>query len=81
MKWRLAAEELREKSLIQENLLTLFYEDLKSTEKMLLSIANSIHNPELIPDILNPTKLSVNFNEGKNQKRNPQNGTSMYFHY
>ena len=68
MKWRLAAEELREKSLIQENLLTLFYEDLKSTEKMLLSIAKSIHNPELIPDILNPTKLSVNFNEGKNKK-------------
>ena len=68
MKWRLAAEELREKSLIQENLLTLFYEDLKSTEKMLLTIAKSIHNPELIPDILNPTKLSVNFNEGKKKK-------------
>ena len=81
MKWRLAAEELREKSLIQENLLTLFYEDLKSTEKMLLSIANSIHNPELIPDILNPTKLSVNFNEGKNKKRNPPNASLKYFHY
>ena len=45
---------------------------LKSTEKMLLSIANSIHNPELIPDILNPTKLSVNFNEGKNKKKRIQ---------